>query len=65
MALPLKDAESRTLAKTLCQRAYDYFQNEEHCRAFKKWYKQTYGKEYVKKEYRTNETRGGGLNVKH
>lgn len=49
MALPLNAAEGRTLAKTLYQRAYDYFQNEDHRRAFRKWYKQTYGKEYVKR----------------
>lgn len=65
MAQLINTTEGRTLAKTLYQRAHDYFQSEEHRRAFRKWYKRTYGKEYVEKEYRTNGTRGGGLNVKH
>lgn len=54
MAQSLNTAEGRTLAKTLYQRTYDYFQNEEHRRAFRKWYKKTYGKAYVEKRGETN-----------
>lgn len=42
----LNNEAGRALAKVLFQAVQTYFQNEEHCKAFEKWYKQTYGKEY-------------------
>lgn len=43
------------LGKSICSAIKTYFEDEEHRRAFEKWYLQNYGKPYVwKGEFRND-----------